>query len=58
MRFGLVVGFVWVGLGLVRELGIGWLLIGGLLEGVWLIVNFVFVFSCWIPDTYFYYFQQ
>ena len=34
MRFGLVVGFVWVGLGLVRELGIGWLLIGGLLEGV------------------------
>ena len=58
MRFGLVVGFVWVGLGLVRELGIGWLLIGGLLEGVWLIVNLVFVFSCWIPDMYLYYFQQ
>jgi hypothetical protein len=42
----------------VRELGIWWLLIGGLLEGVWLIVNFVFVFSCWIPDMYFRYFQQ
>jgi hypothetical protein len=42
----------------VRELGIWWLLIGGLLEGVWLIVSFVFVFSRWIPDMYFYYFQQ
>lgn len=58
MRFGLVAGFVWVGSGLMRELGIGWLLIGGLLEGVWLIVNFVFVLSLCIPDTYFYYFQQ
>jgi hypothetical protein len=53
-----VVDFVLEGSGLVHELDIRWLLTEGLSEEVWLIVNFVFVFSCWIPDMYFYYFQQ